>query len=155
MKKLLFLIPILILILIGVVFYRYYYVFGEGVKNGELNYVVKKGYIFKTYEGKMIQSGIKSTRMSGSIQSNEFTFSIEDEEIAKELMTQGGHLIDLYYREYLHPLPWRGNSEFVVDSFKIRDGNKTPQDREQKAIEESIEIQQERQALPNDNNSAI
>ena len=30
--------------------------FGEGVKSGELNYVVYKGLVFKTYEGKLIQS---------------------------------------------------------------------------------------------------
>ena len=27
---------------------RYYYVFGTGVKSGQLNYVVYKGYVFKT-----------------------------------------------------------------------------------------------------------
>ena len=29
--------------------WKYYFVFGEGVKSGELNYVVKKGNVFKTY----------------------------------------------------------------------------------------------------------
>ena len=53
---------VLILILSGAVFVgiRYYYPFGEGVKVGQLNYVVKKGIIFKTYEGKLIQAGISS-----------------------------------------------------------------------------------------------
>ena len=37
------------------IFFKFYFVFGEGVKAGELNYLVRKGYIFKTYEGKMIQ----------------------------------------------------------------------------------------------------
>jgi hypothetical protein len=31
--------------------WKYYFVFGEGVKSGELNFVVKKGNVFKTYEG--------------------------------------------------------------------------------------------------------
>ena len=39
---------VLIAALAGWVYYRYYFVFGEGVKSGELNYVVKKGVIFKT-----------------------------------------------------------------------------------------------------------
>ena len=51
--------------------------FGEGVKSGELNYVVKKGYIFKTYEGKLIQSGFRS-RTPGTVQSYEFEFSVGD-----------------------------------------------------------------------------
>lgn len=116
------LLPLLLVFLVlgGIGYYRYYFVFGEGVKSGELNYVVKKGYIFKTYEGKMIQSGFKSTQASGSIQSNEFIFSIENEEIAQKLMNMGGRQVDLNYREYKHPLPWRGNSEFVVDNFIVK-----------------------------------
>ena len=30
-------------------FFKFYFVFGEGVKSGELNYLVRKGYVFKTY----------------------------------------------------------------------------------------------------------
>jgi len=37
----------LALFLGGFIYWRYYWVFGEGVKAGELNFVVKKGYIFK------------------------------------------------------------------------------------------------------------
>lgn len=102
----------------------FYYVFGEGVKSGELNYVVNKGYIFKTYEGKMIQSGFKGSSAKGAaatgIQSNEFVFSIEDEEVAKKLMNMGTRTVDLYYKEYLHALPWRGNSVYIVDSFIVK-----------------------------------
>ena len=29
-------------------YFRFYFVFGEGVKSGELNYVVYKGVVFKT-----------------------------------------------------------------------------------------------------------
>src|SRR6478672_5425902 len=54
--------------------WKYYFVFGEGVKSGELNYVVRKGNLFKTYEGKLIQSGIRS-QQPGSVQSYEFEFS--------------------------------------------------------------------------------
>ena len=123
MKKIIF-IPFLLVILglAGFFFFRYYYVFGEGVKSGELNFVVKKGYVFKTYEGKLIMSGFKGTQ-SATIQSNEFTFSIEDEEVAQKLMSMGGRTVDVHYREYLHTLPWRGNSEYVVDSFIVKIDN--------------------------------
>jgi len=59
------------------IYYNYYFVFGEGVKAGELNYIVKKGYLFKTYEGKIIQTGIRSKQV-GSVQSNEFEFSVSN-----------------------------------------------------------------------------
>jgi hypothetical protein len=104
-----------ILILAGFLYYRYFWVFGEGVKAGELNYVVKKGYVFKTYEGKLIQSGFRS-RTPGTIQSYEFEFSVTNKNIADKLMLSSGKEVELHYKEYLHPLAWRGYSKYVVDS---------------------------------------
>jgi hypothetical protein len=106
------------LIIVGLLIFfgiRYFFVFGEGVKAGELNYVVKKGYLFKTYEGKLIQSGIRS-KTPGTIQSYEFEFSISNEAVAQKLMLSGGKEVELHYKEYFGALPWRGYSEFVVDS---------------------------------------
>jgi len=45
----------LLLLILGLgifIYFKYFYVFGDGVKSGHLNYAVKKGNIFKTYEGK-------------------------------------------------------------------------------------------------------
>lgn len=95
-------------------YFRFYFVFGEGVKSGELNYVVYKGVLFKTYEGKLIQSGIRS--QSGGIQSYEFEFSVEDDTLAKRLMLLGGRTVELHYKEYFGALPWRGFTKYVVDS---------------------------------------
>lgn len=102
--------------LAGWLFFQFYFVFGEGVKAGELNYVVYKGYIFKTYEGKMIQTGYNSKNSSNTIQSNEFQFSVEDKAIAEQLMRATSQTVELHYKEYLGALPWRGVSKFVVDS---------------------------------------
>ena len=104
----------LVLILSGYLYFQFYFVFGEGVKSGELNYLVKKGFVFKTYEGKLIQSGFKA-QAPGTIQSYEFKFSVEDPAIADSLMRCSGKNVELHYKEYLEPLPWRGVSEFVVD----------------------------------------
>ncbi|MDR0799364.1 MAG: hypothetical protein LBN18_06370 [Dysgonamonadaceae bacterium] len=107
---------VLILGLAAFVGIRYYYPFGEGVKTGQLNYVVYKGYIFKTYEGKLIQAGFKSADGTTGIQSNEFVFSISNKAVAERLMLAGGQQVDLHYTEYMGALPWRGHSTFVVDS---------------------------------------
>lgn len=96
------------------VFFKFYFVFGEGVKAGELNYLVYKGYVFKTYEGKMIQSGFRSQAV-GSIQSYEFEFSVQDKLVADSLMRCSGKQVELHYKEYLGTLPWRGVNKFVVD----------------------------------------
>ena len=105
----------IIVILGGVAFWwKYYYVFGEGVKSGELNYLVKKGNVFKTYEGKLIQSGLRSQK-PGSIQSYEFEFSVENDSIANILMNNSGKYFDLHYKEFKGTLPWRGFTPFIVD----------------------------------------
>ena len=100
-----------------IIWWQYFYVFGEGVKSGELNYVVKKGNIFKTYEGKLIQSGFKS-RTVGTVQSYEFEFSVANDSIANVLMNNSGQYFDLHYKEYKKSLPWRGFSVFIVDEIK-------------------------------------
>ncbi|MCW3461959.1 hypothetical protein [Chitinophaga nivalis] len=120
-------ITIILLALGGFFFYKYYFVFGQGVKAGELNYFVEKGYVFKTYEGKLIQSGYKG-RVTGTIQSNEFQFSVANEKVAQQLMTASGKFVELHYKEYLGAIPWRGYSPFIVDSIiTITDLNKRDQ----------------------------
>jgi hypothetical protein len=114
-KKFLGWLIVLLLVFFGFIFWwKYLYVFGEGVKSGELNYVVKKGNIFKTYEGKLIQSGLRSKAI-GSVQSYEFEFSVTNDSIANILMNHSGNYFDLHYKEYKGSLPWRGFSVYVVD----------------------------------------
>jgi hypothetical protein len=114
-----------VVVIIGLVIFilfRYFFVFGEGVKAGELNYVVKKGFIFKTYEGKLIQNGLRS-KAPGTVQSYEFVFSVSNEAVAQKLMLNSGRVVELHYKEYIGSVPWRGYSEFVVDSIvAITDG---------------------------------
>ncbi len=114
------------LLIVGVVVFflaRYFFVFGEGSKAGQLNFFVKKGYVFKTYEGRIIQTGYKS-QVPGSIQSNEFEFSVVDEKVAGILMSHSGATLELHYKEYLGSIPWRGMSRYIVDSvMSVRDEN--------------------------------
>ena len=106
----------ILIVALGIFIYvRFYYVFGTGVKSGELNYLVYKGVIFKTYEGKLIQSGFRADQ-PGGLQSNQFDFSVEDKEIAQRLMISSGKQVQLHYIEYFGALPWRGYTKFIVDS---------------------------------------
>lgn len=115
--KVISVITLLLIIGLGAWFFiKFYFVFGEGVKAGELNYVTYKGYVFKTYEGRLIQSGYNSKNSTATIQSNEFRFSVENKQVADSLMRCTGKMVELHYKEYFGALPWRGVSEFVVDS---------------------------------------
>lgn len=113
-KFLITLVLLVVVALAGYSYWKYSFVFGEGVKSGYLNYAVKKGNIFKTYEGKLIQEGFGSGK-TGTISSNAFEFSIEDEEIFKKLEMNSGKYFELHYKEYHGVLPWRGNTVYIVD----------------------------------------
>lgn len=101
--------------LIAFVYFKFFFVFGDGVKSGHLNYAVKKGNIFKTYEGKLIQEGYRS-KTAGTIQSYEFEFSINSKKIYEILSANSGKRFDLHYKEYHGAVPWRGNTKYIVDS---------------------------------------
>lgn len=120
------LIILLVIIGIGYFFGKYYFVFGRGSKAGQLNFIVEKGFLFKTYEGRIIQTGYKSN-VPGSIQSNEFEFSVVDKKVAATLMSNSGATMELHYKEYLGAVPWRGMSRYVVDSIiSIHKTTETP-----------------------------
>lgn len=117
-KKIILWVTALLLIVGAAFFYfKFYYVFGEGAKAGELNFVVYKGYVWKTYEGRAIQAGFQkgSKGVTTAIQSYEFDFSVEDKAIADTLMQCSGRIVRLHYKEYLGALPWRGQQKYIVD----------------------------------------
>ena len=107
---------IIVLAAAAFIFFKFFFVFGTGVKAGELNLFVYKGYVFKTYEGRLIQAGYNSKNTTNTIQSNEFNFSVKDEKVAKQLERCTGKVVELHYKEYLGTLPWRGMTKYVVDS---------------------------------------
>jgi hypothetical protein len=114
MRKFLRIGIIIFILMICIAFWwRYFFVFGEGVKAGNLNFFVKKGIVFKTYEGRLIQDGFKSAT-PGALQSNEFEFSVTDNNVADILERNSGKQVELRYKEYLHPVFWRGMSNYVV-----------------------------------------
>ena len=106
------------------IYFKFYFVFGEGVKAGELNQIVYKGWVWKTYEGRLIQAGFKSNQQAGgSLQSNEFNFSVVDKAVADTLMLCSGKIVELHYKEYNGWLPWRGMQRYIVDRIvSVKDG---------------------------------
>ena len=107
---------IVVLALAGFIFFKFCFVYSEGVNEGDINYFQKEGFLFKTYEGKMIQTGLKSSKNQGAIQSNEFKFSVVDERVARKIEEGANTGVKLHWKRYLGTLPWRGNSQFIVDS---------------------------------------
>jgi hypothetical protein len=117
MRRFTIIATLVILFGLGIFFWwRFYYPFTDnGSKDGYLNKIEHKGYIFKTWEGTLMQVGLKSAS-PGSMQSPTFEFSVTDEAIAKQLQSNSGKYFNLRYKEYFGTLPWRGHSKYIVDS---------------------------------------
>lgn len=113
-KILTWIIVVLLLAGAGFFYFKFYFVLGEGVKAGELNQIVYKGWVWKTYEGRLIQTGFRGSKQGSGIQSNEFNFSVVDKAVADSLMRCSGKVVELRYKEYNGWLPWRGMQRYIV-----------------------------------------
>ena len=100
----------------GFGYYKFLWVFSDGIKTGELNSLTYTGYIWKTYEGEMILSGYGSKGSAGgTVQSKIFKFSVKDKAVAEQLRELTGQRVTVHYKEYKGALPWRGYERAIVD----------------------------------------
>ena len=127
MKKYFFLGFLLFALLSTAYVYWYYFdSYSEGSRDGMLIKFSKKGNIFKTYEGEIIILGFRG-RSQGTINSNSFSFSVEDQTIADSLNAVIGKNVKLHYNQYRKSLPWRGENyngkneelgQYIVDKIE-------------------------------------
>ena len=107
---------ILVAILAGFLYFKFFWVFSDGTKTGELNSLTYTGYVFKTYEGEIILTGYGTKNNMGTVQSKTFKFSVSDKEVAEKLTQMTGLRVTVHYKEYKGALPWRGYEKSIVDS---------------------------------------
>ena len=105
--------------LAGFLYFKFWWVFSDGTKTGELNSLTYTGYLWKTYEGEIILTGYGSKNSQGTVQSKTFKFSVKDPEVARQLTEMTGLRVTVHYKEYKGALPWRGYERAVVDSVDI------------------------------------
>lgn len=116
MKKFLFWIAAILLVLLVVfVYWKYVFTYSEGNRSGLLQKFSYKGVIFKTYEGELILSSIKTDKEI-ALASEKFFFSVPDKELAERMMKLEGTMVVLHYTEKNGALPWRGETAYLVDS---------------------------------------
>jgi hypothetical protein len=101
----------------GVAFWwKYYYTYSDGSRSGLLQKLSHKGNLMKTYEGELVLSSISSTN-SVALASEKFFFSVASDSVAKRMMEYEGKRVRLHYEQKKGTLPWRGDSEYIVDAF--------------------------------------
>ena len=108
--------------LAGFLYFKFWWVFSDGTKTGELNSLTYTGYLWKTYEGEIILTGYGSKNSQGTVQSKTFKFSVKDEDVAEQLTQLTGSKVTVHYKEYKGALPWRGYEKSVVDHVTLEPG---------------------------------
>jgi hypothetical protein len=100
------------------IYWKFYFTYSEGYRTGVLQKLSYRGNVFKTYEGELVMNSIIS-KSNLSLGSEKFLFSIADDSIAIQLQNAEGKLIKLHYTQKNGTLFWRGDSEYIVDGFKM------------------------------------
>ncbi|OSY87829.1 6-phosphogluconate dehydrogenase [Tenacibaculum holothuriorum] len=108
MKKILFLIIAVILLIASLYYAFIYYVpYSEGVRSGELIKISHKGVLVKTWEGEISQ-GISGAQI--------FAFSVEDDEkkVIENLQKFQGRYVKVTYKERYGTFFWLGDTKYFV-----------------------------------------
>jgi hypothetical protein len=109
---------VIILALAGLIYWKYYFTYSEGNRTGLLQKFSYKGTVFKTYEGELILSSIRSTG-NVALASEKFFFSVKEKAVAGQMENMQGHFITVHYKMKNGTLPWRGDSRYLVDSVRL------------------------------------
>jgi hypothetical protein len=120
-KRVLWIIFITILLVVGgILYWKYFYTYSSGNRFGLLQKFSYKGNIFKTHEGEMILSSIRSNN-NIPLASEKFFFSVPNKKVADQLSNLQGKYITVHYKEKNGAISWRGESKYIVDSVNVRE----------------------------------
>ena len=107
-----------LLLLAGLLAFWQWGVYEKGVKAGKVLSVSEKGFVFKTYEGKLNLETFGALKGASPI-AESFDFSIEkgNEEVIKQLqeVALSGERVNLYFIKRYIRFPWRGDTNVFVE----------------------------------------
>jgi hypothetical protein len=92
------------------VWWNYFKVYSDTTREGILIKFGRKGNVFKTNEGVIVQPGVRNMQAGGFPAPNNFYFSVTDKSIIDSLQNNIGKVVKVHYLQYLRVLPWRGEN---------------------------------------------
>ncbi len=110
---------LILVIGISFIYWKYFYTYSEGYRAGLLQKFSHKGAIFKTYEGEIILSSVSSSR-DVTLASEKFLFTVTNKALTRQFDTLQGQPVIVHYRQKNAAVFWRGDSQYLVDSVKVR-----------------------------------
>ena len=119
MKKFIVIVIVsIIAIFFGWFWWKFYFTYSEGNRSGLLQKFSRKGNIFKTYEGELVLNGLTPAG-TAPFSSEKFYFSVADETLGEKMKDYEGKRVVLHYNQKNGTLPWRGDTEYIVDSVRL------------------------------------
>lgn len=112
---------ILLILSFGAIFiyWKYFFTYSEGYRAGLLQKFSSKGSLVKTYEGELILSSVSSNR-DVALASEKFLFSMINKSLVRQFDTLQGNIVIVHYKQKNGKIFWRGDSEYLVDSVKLK-----------------------------------
>ena len=110
---------IILVIAIGIALFAFTYwgVYERGVMAGKVLRITQKGFIFKTYEGKLNLDTFGALKGASPI-AESFDFSVDsgETEVIKELeqVALSGERVNLKFVKRFATFPWRGDTKYFV-----------------------------------------
>lgn len=101
------------------IYWKYFYTYSEGYRAGLLQKFSSKGTFIKTYEGEMILSSVSSNR-DVAIASEKFLFTMTNKALVRQFDTLQGETVIVHYTQKRGTVFWRGDSQYLVDSVKVK-----------------------------------
>jgi hypothetical protein len=110
---------LVIIICCSFIYWKYFYTYSEGYRAGLLQKFSSKGTLFKTYEGEMILSSVSSNQ-DVALASEKFLFTLINKALIRQFDTLQGEKVIVHYRQKNGTIFWRGDSQYLVDSVKVK-----------------------------------
>ncbi|MBI1766933.1 MAG: hypothetical protein HY015_09560 [Bacteroidetes bacterium] len=110
---------IILIVVLGIALLSFLYwgVYERGVMAGKVLRITQKGFVFKTYEGKLNLETFGALKGTSPI-AESFDFSVESNqtEVIKELeqVALSGERVNLKFVRRFSAFPWRGDTKYFV-----------------------------------------
>ncbi len=108
----------IIVIFAGWFWWKFYFTYSEGNRSGLLQKFSHKGNVFKTYEGELVLNSL-TVNGTAPFSSEKFYFSVADEALGEKMKDYEGKRVVIHYNQKNGALPWRGDTEYIVDSVRL------------------------------------
>lgn len=132
---------IFLLLLIGAGWFISTGYYSSGDRAGTISKFSERGYIFKTWEGQLMEGGYSGE--TGTLSPRLWDFSTTEDSVVNKIR-QGlatGERVTLIYQEKFIRFPWNGDTEYIITDVKFlpRIERRTPE-RVPEYIEEETVI---------------